>query len=151
MCANTPGRPTPDYIKVAKLNYSCAVIHLVFFFLISNQGYYTFHYRYSKHSLEDGRKRTSEHNTVLGQLQAQEREFVTLCILCAFVDYRRRVFCAKLQQKPLTMLTSPRVVNSASLGQQVSAVAFLTSVDSLLCPASIFSCLLLLTVHYLDS
>ena len=54
-------------------------------------------------------KKNKRTNTVLGQLQAQEREFVTLCILCAFVDYRRRVFCAKLQQKPLTMLTSPRV------------------------------------------
>ena len=38
-------------------------------------------------------------NTDLGQLQAQEREFVTLCILSASVDYHRRVFCAKLLQK----------------------------------------------------
>ena len=31
------------------------------------------------------------------------------------------------------------LVNTASVGQQVWAVVFLTSVDSLLCPASIFS------------
>ena len=47
-------------------------------------------------------KRTS---TDLGQLQTQEREFVTLCILCVSVDYRRRVFCEKLLQKPRGMLT----------------------------------------------
>ena len=52
--------------------------------------------------MKEKNKRT---NTDLGQLQAQEREFVTLCILRAFVDYRGRVFCAKLLQKPQGMLT----------------------------------------------
>ena len=44
-------------------------------------------------------------NMDLGQLQVQEREFVILCILCASVDYCGRVFCVKLLQKPLGMLT----------------------------------------------
>ena len=44
-------------------------------------------------------------NTDLGQLQAQESEFVTLCIPRASVDYRGRVFCAKLLQNPQGMLT----------------------------------------------
>ena len=45
----------------------------------------------------------------LGQVQLQEREFVTLCILCAFVDYRGRVFRAKLLQKPPGMLIHLRL------------------------------------------
>ena len=40
------------------------------------------------------------------------------------------------------------LVNPASVGQQVLAVTFLTSVDSLLCPASIFSCLPLPTISF---
>ena len=50
-------------------------------------------------------KKDKRTNTGLGQLQAQVREFVTLCILRAFVDHRRRVFCVKLLQKPQGMLT----------------------------------------------
>ena len=52
-----------------------------------------------------GWNKKKRNNTDLGQLQAQEREFVTLCILRAIVDYRGRVFCAKLLQKLLEMLT----------------------------------------------
>ena len=47
-----------------------------------------------------------------------------------------------------TKSTNNALVNPASVGQQVLAVAFLTFVDSLLCPTSIFSCLLQLTVSY---
>ena len=75
-------------------------------------------------------------------------EFVTLCILGAFVDYRRRVFCAKFQQSYKQYWHLLALGNPASVGQQVLAVAFLTSVDSLLCPTSIFYCLLLLTVSF---
>ena len=78
------------------LNFSWPVIRLVVFFLISDEGYYTFLYGHIKYNREGGRKRT---NTDLGQLQVQERESVTLCIL--------HVFCAKLLQKPLTMLLGP--------------------------------------------
>ena len=63
-------------------------------FLIPDQGYYTFLYGHTKYNREGGRK-NKRTNTDLGQLQAREREFVTLCILCAFVDYRGRVFCTK--------------------------------------------------------
>ena len=70
--------------------------------------------------------------------------------LRAFAGYRWRVFCAKLPQSH-GMLTRLLLVNPASVGQQVLAVVFLTSVGYLLCLASIFSlplstdCLLLWT------
>ena len=46
----------PHYISFFKPNYSWPVIHLV----VSDQGYHTFLYRYTKHNQEGGRKRTNE-------------------------------------------------------------------------------------------
>ena len=67
-------------------------------------GYHTFLYGHIQYNKEGGRK-NKRTNTDLGQLQAQERDFVTLCILRASVDDHGRVFCAKLLQKPLGMPT----------------------------------------------
>ena len=56
--------------------------------------------------VEEKNKRT---NTDLGQLQAQEGGSqcdTFYAALRTFVDYRKRVFCAKLPQKPLAMPTS---------------------------------------------
>ena len=104
-CDNTPGRAgDPYYISFFKPNYSWPVIHLV----DSDQGYYTYIYRYAKHNREGGRK-NKRTNTDLGQLQAQERGILcdTFCAVPrSFVDYHGRVFCAKLPKKPLAMLTS---------------------------------------------
>ena len=100
--------------------------------------HYTFHHRYAKHNREGGRKNKRK-NTDLGQLQAQERESVTLYILCAFVDSRGCVFCAKLLQSHQQCWHFHALVHPASVGQRVLAVAFLTSIDSLLCSASIYS------------
>ena len=75
--------------------------------------------------MEEKDKRT---NTNLGQLQAQERGVcVTLfpAALRAFVDYRGRVFCAKLPQRPLAMLTSVDCV----------LLLLLTTLSSRLCPS----------------
>ena len=69
------------------------------FFSHSRHGVSHISLRPHKYNRED--KRT---NRDLGQLQAQAGEFVTLCILCAFVDSHGRVFCARLLQKPLGML-----------------------------------------------
>ena len=69
----------------------------------------------------------------MGQLQAQEGGslYDTFCAFCAL---SRACTQMKLPQKLLLTL-----VNPASVGQQVFAVVFLTSVDSLLGPVSIFS------------
>ena len=69
ICVTTPlaGQATPDYLKVVKSNYSWPVIRLV----VSDQGHYTFLYRYAKYNREGGRK-NKRTNTGLGQLQAQE-------------------------------------------------------------------------------
>ena len=53
-----PRRPTPNYLKVVKPNFSWPVS--LVFFLISDQGYYTFHYRYSKHNWEE-KEQTNKH------------------------------------------------------------------------------------------
>ena len=67
------GRPgDPHYTSFFKPNYSWPVIHPV----VSDQGHYTFLYRYAKHNREGGRK-NKRTNTVLGQLLAQVG--VSLC------------------------------------------------------------------------
>ena len=71
------------------------------FFLISDQGYHTF-FTATQIQPRGWKKKNKRTNTDLGQLQAQEREFVTLCILRAFVDYRGRVY--KPLHKPQGML-----------------------------------------------
>ena len=71
-----------------------------FFFLISDKGYYTFLYGHTTYNREVGIKEQRTHMD-LGQFK--KGSFMTLCILCASVDYRRRVFCAKFLRKPLGM------------------------------------------------
>ena len=69
--------------------------------------HYIFLYGHTKQNREGGGKEQTN-NTGLGQLQAQEGGSLcdTFCAaLRAFEDYHRRVFCAKLPQKPLAMLT----------------------------------------------
>ena len=97
----TPASAGPHYISFFKPNFSWPRIRLV---VLSHFRLEVLHIslRPHKYDRDGGRKRT---NTVLGQLQAQERQFVTLCILRTSVDYRRRVFCTKLLQKPLGMPT----------------------------------------------
>ena len=68
------------------------------------QGYHTFLYGHIKYNREGGRK-NKRTNMELGQLQAQERELLTLCILRASVDSHRCVFYAKPLEKPLGMPT----------------------------------------------
>ena len=95
-------------------------------------------------------EKKTRRNTDLVQLQTQER-FVpdTFCAAFReFLDYRGRVFCAQLLQSHKQCWHLLALVNPASVGQQVLAVAFLTSVDSLLCPSSHSHCLLLLTVSF---
>ena len=96
-------RPTPDYIKIVTLLMACDLFSV-----------FLFHFRLGvlhisllirKIQPRGWKKKNKQTNTDLGQPQAQEREFVTLFILRVFVDYRGHVFCAKLLQKPLEMLT----------------------------------------------
>ena len=85
--------------------------------------------------VEEKNKRT---NTDLGQLHC--------AALRAFADCRGRVTCVKLLQSHYQCWHFLALVNSASVDQQVLAVTFLTSVDSLLClkPTGLF-CLSLST------
>ena len=59
VCDNTPHRPSePRLTQIIKPNYSWPVIHLV----VSDQGHYTFLYRYTKHNREGGGKeQTNKH------------------------------------------------------------------------------------------
>ena len=75
--------------------------------------------------VEEKNKRT---NTELDQLQEQERGSLWHCAFCELTWACTR-----------TKFWHLALVNPASVGQQVLAVVFLTSVDSLLCPAFIFS------------
>ena len=68
-----------------------------------------------------------------GEVYVTLRSFPCICRLS------RACILRETSTKPLTMLTSLALVNPASVGQQVLAVAFLTSVDSLLFPTYIFS------------
>ena len=83
-----------------KPNYSLPVIHLVFFFLISDQGHYTFLYGYGKHNREGGGKeQTNKHGLALIPSESRRKYMWHFyAALRAFAGYRRRVFCAKLQQ-----------------------------------------------------
>ena len=100
MCDNRPSWPTPDYIKVVKVNFPWPVIRLGFFSYFW-QGILLISLRPHKIQPRGWKKKYKLTNTDLGQLQVQVREFMTLCLL----DYRGRVFCAKLLQKPQGMPT----------------------------------------------
>ena len=69
------------------------------------QVYHTFLYGHIKYNGEGGRKRTNEQTRTWVHSKRKKGCFVTLCIFHASVDYRRRVFCAKLRQKPRGMPT----------------------------------------------
>ena len=135
-CDNTPSRPTPDNVKVVKLNFSWPVIRLVVF---SHFRLGILHISLRPHKIQPRRwkKKNKRTNTDLGQLQAQEREFVTLCNLRALVDYRRRVLCAKLLQKPLGMLTHLWL---SSLTASFSWPSFPWTAISSRLSSSVFSC-----------
>ena len=66
----------PHSISFFKPNYSWSVIHLVVFFLISDQGHNTFLYGHTKHNREcRGKEQTNKHG--LGLAQSTERR--SLC------------------------------------------------------------------------
>ena len=123
----------PHYISFLKplmaIRSDCLVVSLT-----SDPGHYTFLYRYAKHNWEGGRKeKTNKHGLGLAS-SARKGKSVTLCILWANVSvYSNEIVTSYLQCWHLAL------VNPASVGQQVLAVVFLTSVDSLLCPTSVFS------------
>ena len=100
MCDNTPsGRPLTISTSLNQY-YSWPVIHLVV-----SAG--VFHISLRPQKIQPrGWKEEQMNNMDLGQFQVQEREF---CIPRASVDYRWRVFCVKLPQKLLAMLTSSRI------------------------------------------
>ena len=103
-CDNTPGRPTPDYLKVVKQNYSWPEIHLVF----SDQGYHTLLYRYAKHNREGGRKRTNEQTRTWSAPSAKKEVCDTVHSLC-ICRLSRACILRETSTKPLTMLTSSRI------------------------------------------
>ena len=71
--------------------------------LTSDQGHYTFLYGYTEHNRDGGRKElTNKHGLGSAPSARKESLFDTFCaVLCAFVDYHGRVFCAKHPQKPM--------------------------------------------------
>ena len=76
--------------------------------------------------VEGKNKRT---NTDLGQLQAQERSMWHFCAaLRAFAGYRGRVFARNFHKATRNANSFLALVSPASIGQQVLAVVFLTSV-----------------------
>ena len=78
-CANTPCRPTYPTIS-ASLNHSWSMIHLVVF-LISDRGYFTFLYRYTKHNWEGERKeQLNKHG--LGSAPSTRRKKSMIHFLC---------------------------------------------------------------------
>ena len=84
------------------------------------------------------KKRTNEQTrTWVSSKRKKGEVYLTLCILRANVSvYSNEILTSYKQCWYLLAL-----VNPVSVGQQVLAVVFLTSVDSVLCPASIFSLL----------
>ena len=154
----SPGRP--QNLSFLRPLMAIRSDHLVVS-LIFDQGHYTFLYGHTKHNRECGRKeQTNKHG--LGSVPSAREKFLTLlrsspCI-CRL---SRACICAKLPKKPLGMLTHfLTLVNPASVGQQVLAVVFLTSVllSSLPCfhlpdwpvLSSAPFCSLLLTVFFWD-
>ena len=102
---NPPGNP--HYISFLKLIYPWPVIHPV----VSDQGHYTFLYRYTKHNREGGRK-NKRTNTALGQLQAPKKGEVYVTLLCCspcICRLSRACILRETSTKPLTILTSSRV------------------------------------------
>ena len=65
-----PRRPTPDYLKVVKPNFSWPVIRRVGFSHF-RLGYFTFHYIYARHNRDSGRKKNKRTNKDFGQHQVQ--------------------------------------------------------------------------------
>ena len=70
------------------------------------QGYHTFLYGHIKYNREGGRKKMNEQTRTWVSVKRKKGIFVTLCILHASVDYRWRVCCAELLQKPVGMPTN---------------------------------------------
>ena len=103
--------------------------------LTSDQGHYTFFLQIHKTQPGGWRKRTIEETrTWVSSKRKKGEVYVTLCILWANVSvYSNEILTSHYQCWHLLAL-----VNQASVGQQILAVVFLTSVDFLLCPASIF-------------
>ena len=74
------------------------------------QGYHTFLYGQTNTTERmEEKEQTNKHGLGSALSAKKGKVYVTLFIFRAFVDYRGRVFFAKLLQKPLTMLTSFRV------------------------------------------
>ena len=97
-----PYRPTPDYLKVVKPNYSWPVIRLVVS-LTSDQGHFTFLYRYAKHNREGERKKQTNKHGLESGLSARKGSLWH----CAF--YELTWACTRSSHKPLTMRTTSRV------------------------------------------
>ena len=86
------------------------------------------------------RKRTNEYGLGSAPSARRGKSMWHFCAaLHAIAGARGLVFCAKLPQSHWPCWLLLALINPASVGQQVLAVVFLTSVDSLFCPTSIFS------------
>ena len=108
--------------------------------LTSDQGHYTFLYRYTKHNREGGRKNQQTRAWVSSKRKKWEVYVALLCSSPCICSLSRACILRETSTKPIRMLTHHFVlVYPASVGKQVLAVVFVTSVDSLLCPADILS------------
>ena len=130
-------------------------------FLIFGRGYFTFLYQLTKSTTEGVERKKNKQTRTWVCSKCKKEEVCDIFVqLCVSVGQRERVF-EQNSHKPWAMPTYLlALVNPASVGQQVLAVAFQTFVDrSPLCPALIswltFSwlhspadCSLLLTVSF---
>ena len=136
-CDNTPVVRPPTISK--SLNRTThGQWFIQWFFLVSDQGYYTFHYKYEKYNREGGRT-NKQANMDLGQLQVQKGSLWH----CAFSVHLQTIagvyFAWNVYKAANNAWHLLALVNLASVGQQVLSITFQTSIDSLLCPTSIFS------------
>ena len=75
------------------------MIHQVFFFLISDQGHYTFLYGHTKHDQEGGRKeQTNKHRLGLAPSERGASLLQFCAALRAFTGYRGRIFARNFHE-----------------------------------------------------
>ena len=130
----TPTSADPTTISKS-LNFSWPVIRQVGF---SHFQLRVLHILLHIHKIQprEWKKKNKRTNTDFGQLQAQEREFVTLCILRAFVDYRGWCILRETSTKATRNTNSSLTVfPHCLLLLTVLLLDFYLKPTALLCPA----------------